>query len=138
MVFIPSQTLFQRVEFHLKLGSQSKSVELFDMDIINRELACTGEILVLPKHYGTLSTEYLRTYPLYRQMEACRNFDHVQYFHFSSRKKPWQEEPYSPSFKFYDPPRLRDFMAAWFDTFQKLYANPTDFNVSEKVFLHLT
>ena len=32
----------------------------FDMDIINIEFSCSGDILILPKMYGTLDSEYAR------------------------------------------------------------------------------
>ena len=60
------------------------------MDILNMEFACNKEILVLPKMYGTLNSEYMRGLKLYGQMSACRSFNSVRFLHFSGYGKPWE------------------------------------------------
>ncbi len=70
MVFEPSEELFVKVERHfdpppdeVKMLGKSPN---FDMDILNREFSCTDSILVLPKHYGTLDSEYYERDDLHR------------------------------------------------------------------------
>ena len=63
--------------------------QYFDMDIINQRLACKGEMVVLPKHYGTLNSEYMKNENLAKKMKTCKNFQQVKYMHFSGAGKPW-------------------------------------------------
>ena len=96
-----SQAKFKNMEWlseNTTTSSTLKSVDLinysffqyFDMDIINQEFSCQREILVLPKMYGTLDSEYqTRNSRLSSRMSMCKNFSEVQYFHFSGLGKPW-------------------------------------------------
>jgi len=59
------------------------------MDILNQEFSCKHEILVLPKMYGTLDSEFISTNPLSKRLIECKDFSQVQYLHFSGLKKPW-------------------------------------------------
>lgn len=59
------------------------------MDILNHEFACKHEILVLPKIYGTLDSEFYPPDPLSSKLSKCKNFSRAQYIHFSARGKPW-------------------------------------------------
>jgi hypothetical protein len=44
------------------------------MDIINQRLACRGELVVLPKHYGTLNSEYMKDEKLANKMKEFKEF----------------------------------------------------------------
>ena len=59
------------------------------MDILNQRLACKGEMLVIPKHYGTLNSEYIKNENLAKKMKTCKDFQQVKYMHFSGAGKPW-------------------------------------------------
>ena len=89
----PSEALYKTVEeFFGKwmLNAKGKKTrQYFDMDIINQRLACNGELIVLPKHYGTLNSEYLNSEKLSHRYEQCKDFEQVQYMHFSGLGKPW-------------------------------------------------
>ena len=60
LLAVPSEALFRRVERHFGTKSGKGKRENYDMDIVNAEFACGGEVLVLPKMYGTLDSEYAR------------------------------------------------------------------------------
>lgn len=64
-------------------------LQYFDMDVINQEFSCKHEVLVLPKMYGTLDSEFVSSKPLSKRMEECKDFSKVQYMHFSGLQKPW-------------------------------------------------
>ena len=65
------------------------------MDIINERLSKNDQILVLPKFYGTLNSDFeMAETALKSRIKACKNFDMVQYLHWSAifknqRSKPW-------------------------------------------------
>ena len=75
---------------HSREITSKRTRQLFDMDILNMELACKNKVLVLPKMYGTLDSEFLMGSNLRGKMAKCREFDHVRYLHFSGYGKPWQ------------------------------------------------
>jgi hypothetical protein len=64
-------------------------LQYFDMDVINQEFSCKHEVLVLPKMYGTLDSEFVSFTALSQRMKKCKAFNKVQYMHFSGLKKPW-------------------------------------------------
>ena len=60
------------------------------MDILNQEFSCRQEVLVLPKMYGTLDSEYFNgNSKINFRFSMCKNFAEVQYLHFSGQGKPW-------------------------------------------------
>ena len=61
MVVEPHPALFKRVKKHFGSIRPIAKLENFDMEIIHKEFCCNDEVLVLPKHYGTLDTEFLLT-----------------------------------------------------------------------------
>ena len=61
MVVEPHAQLFERVEKHFGSIRPITKLENFDMEIIHKEFCCNDSVLVLPKHYGTLDTEFLLT-----------------------------------------------------------------------------
>ena len=88
----PNEGLFDIVKnyFGSWIFKNGKKVrQYFDMDIINQRLACHGQLVVLPKHYGTLNSEYLKSAKLSDKMRPCKNFSQVQFLHFSELGKPW-------------------------------------------------
>ena len=90
LVVQPSVALFERMQKHFatKRGGRS-SQQNYDMDIINLELSCQDEVLVLPKHYGTIDSEYNEREGLHDKVKECQNFDDVHFLHFTSGGKPW-------------------------------------------------
>ena len=93
LLVIPSDTLFASIEPYfgkwvVESGGRKRR-QLFDMDIINRKFSCHGKILVLPKVYGTLNTEFMRTENLSRRFQQCKNISQVYFMHFSGLGKPW-------------------------------------------------
>ena len=60
------------------------------MDILNQRFSCQYEVFVLPKHYGTLNSEYLSTEKLSGRLAKCKEVKKVYYMHFSGLGKPWQ------------------------------------------------
>ena len=63
LLVVPSRELYLRVERHFgtkRVISNNKMMDNFDMNIVNIEFACSGDVLVLPKMYGTLDSEYAR------------------------------------------------------------------------------
>jgi hypothetical protein len=61
LVIEPSQTMFDRVSAHFGSWRPVVKSENFDMDIIHKEFCCKNNILVLPKQYGTLDSEFILT-----------------------------------------------------------------------------
>lgn len=59
------------------------------MDIINEEFSCRNEILVLPKMYATLDSEFVQFERIATALAECRDFSMVHYFHFTAEGKPW-------------------------------------------------
>ena len=49
LLAVPGEGLFRRVERHFGTKSRKGKRENYDMDIVNAEFACGGEVLVLPK-----------------------------------------------------------------------------------------
>ena len=88
------------------------------MDIINQRLACHGELLVLPKHYGTLNSEYMRTEKLAMKMRKCKKFQQVRFMHFSGSGKPWSHTFSTYINKYED--EAKPLIEKWFN-----YANET-------------
>ena len=65
-------------------------LEYFDMDIINDHLSMNDQILVLPKFYGTLDSDFESAETVLKsKIKMCKNFDRVQYLHWSAIGKPW-------------------------------------------------
>ena len=62
------------------------------MDILNQRFSCNHEILILPKNYGTLNSEYLKSEKLSSKLSKCKEIKKVYYLHFSGKGKPWQHE----------------------------------------------
>ena len=64
LLVVPSRELYLRVERHFgskRISDNNNEVmDNFDMNIVNIEFACSGDVLVLPKMYGTLDSEYAR------------------------------------------------------------------------------
>ena len=62
LIVEPSIEMYSRVEKHFKdlnvTNTQSNIKELLDMDIIHKEFGCKDEILVLPKSYATLDSDF--------------------------------------------------------------------------------
>ena len=88
----PNQALFNTMQeyFGAWIYKNGKPIrQYFDMDIINQRLACHAELVVLPKHYGTLNSEYLKNEKLGAKMRACKMFQNVKFMHFSGLGKPW-------------------------------------------------
>ena len=57
-------------------------------------MLCRDEILVLPKSYGTLDSEYdlgvtSGNSPFSTALSECRDVDSVHYLHFTANGKPW-------------------------------------------------
>ena len=77
LVIEPNQALFEMVEKYFGAwiydnNTGAKVRQYFDMDIINQRLACNAELVVLPKHYGTLNSEYVKSDKLSQKMKACK------------------------------------------------------------------
>ena len=90
LVVEPSTELFRRVKPHFGTWRKSVKKQYFDMDIVNKEFACKDQVFVLPSVYGTLDSAFKAKTARERRKEGqCRNFDDVQYLHFSSVGKPW-------------------------------------------------
>ncbi len=66
LVIEPSTEMFSRAAalFGSRRFLDASEMENFDMDIINIEFTCRGQILILPKAYGTLDGEYAKGDPL--------------------------------------------------------------------------
>ncbi|TRY70741.1 hypothetical protein TCAL_12816 [Tigriopus californicus] len=89
MVVEPSLQLYYRVRRHFGSLKIDTGKPNFDMDIVNKEFSCGDEVLILPKHYGTIDSEYNEMEPLSSITEVCRNQANIQFLHFTSRGKPW-------------------------------------------------
>ena len=118
MVIEPSLDLFHRMQklFGTKRSGRSKA-QNYDMDIVNLELACkSDQVLVLPKHYGTLDSEYSGRERLKDKAKECRDFSHVQFLHFTAGGKPWTrgsimgKKNYNVNYE----GEVRDAFAGWF------------------------
>ena len=103
LLVVPSEELFFRVEKHFGTKSRRDNSAVqrdnYDMDIINIEFTCKGEILVLPKMYGTLNSEYSARDMLSQRVSQCKNFSQVRYMHFSADGKPWSTRRDAISYK---------------------------------------
>lgn len=88
MLVIPSEKLYSQVEKYF--GKWHHNQQLYDMDILNLHFACRNQIMVLPKHYATLNSEYLVDSELSRKVAKCKEIKKVAYMHFSGLGKPWQ------------------------------------------------
>lgn len=88
LVIEPTQELFDQMEPYFGKKHPRNNKEYFDMDIINDVLTKNDQMLVLPKFYGTLNSEYGLggRNPYYAK---CKNFDMVQYLHWTAIGKPW-------------------------------------------------
>ena len=112
LLVVPSEELFLRVEKHF--GTKSLQRENFDMDIINMEFTCKGEILVLPKMYGTLNSEYSAGDSLSKRVAQCKNFSQVRYMHFSADGKPWSKRREAISYRgMYPDKEVADLHIEW-------------------------
>ena len=99
----------------MDLQRWEKSMQNFDMDIINRRLACHGELVVLPKHYGTLNSEYVIEEKLCDIMKPCKSFADVRFMHFSALplEKPWSHSLDSIKTKYEI--SAQEFVQSWFE-----------------------
>lgn len=88
MLVKPSEKLYGQVQNYF--GQWHKNLQLYDMDILNLHFACRERILVLPKHYATLNSEYLVDSELSGKVAKCKEIKKVAYMHFSGLGKPWQ------------------------------------------------
>ena len=112
----PSEKLFFRVEKHFGASKSERGVkrEYYDMDIVNLEFTCNGEILVLPKMYGTLNSEFRAGEPLSRRVSQCKNFSKVRYMHFSADGKPWSRRRDVMSYRnMYPDNEVKDLHIEW-------------------------
>ena len=50
----------------------------FDMDIINQEFSANREVLVLPKTYGTLDSDFTRGDEAHWRFDQCASADKVR------------------------------------------------------------
>jgi hypothetical protein len=120
LLFVPSETLFKEVEQYfghwITNKNAKKTRQLFDMDIINRRFSCQGDILVLPKFYGTLNSEFIKSDELNHRLGACLNFDQVQYMHFSGLGKPWSHAGQISSYISQYEDKAKPMIAKWFKT----------------------
>ena len=120
MVVIPDEKLFSQVEAFFGKWTKSLKRQLYDMDILNQRFSCRYEVLVLPKHYGTLNSEYLSNEKLSRILAKCKEIKKVYYLHFSGLGKPWQHaediKDYLDSYEM----QIQPFMARWLSLFSIL------------------
>ena len=87
------------------------------MDILNIEFSCKDELLILPKHYCTLDSEYNFSDRLYKASSECRTFSNVQFMHFNKGGKPWTrgvEQTRDHYLKTYEPVVVSHFKK-WFE-----------------------
>ncbi|TRY74954.1 hypothetical protein TCAL_08660 [Tigriopus californicus] len=89
MLFKPSLELFERVSQHFGTKKIASKKTNYDMDIVNKEFSCRDNIFILPKHYGTLDSEFCKDAQLFKRTGNCRYFPDTQYMHFSALGKPW-------------------------------------------------
>ena len=117
LLAVPSKELFLRVEKHLGSSRRHTATkqqrENYDMDIINIEFTCKGEILVLPKMYGTLNSEYSTRDPLSQRLSRCKNFSRVRYMHFSGDGKPWSKRRSIASYRNLYTKEVADLYVEW-------------------------
>ncbi|XP_059091685.1 uncharacterized protein LOC131887172 [Tigriopus californicus] len=86
----PSKELYSRVVPYFGKTRPVSKLEYFDMDIIQSEFNCkTNDIMVLPKMYGTLDSDFYKTFKIFQNYRKCLDFSQVQYLHFSHQGKPW-------------------------------------------------
>ena len=92
------------------------------MDIINQRFSCRSEVLVLPKHYGTLNSEYLSTEKLSKRLAECKTIKKVYYLHFSGLSKPWQwhTEDIKEYLENYEM-QIKPLIAKWLGLFSKFH-----------------
>ena len=113
----PNEELYNTVEEYfgkwMMNGKGKKTRQYFDMDIINQRLACNGEMMVLPKHYGTLNSEYLINQKLSQKYSLCKDFNQVQYMHFSGLGKPWSHSLANYEKKYEE--SARPLIRTWFE-----------------------
>ena len=84
------------------------------MDIVNAEFTCGEEVLVLPKMYGTLDSEFRAGDPLGRRLRRCRDLSRVRYMHFSADGKPWSKRRNASSYREVYPDReVADLHIEW-------------------------
>ena len=91
------------------------------MDILNQRFSCHYEVLVMPKHYGTLNSEYLSTDKLSGRLAQCKEIKKVYYLHFSGLGKPWQwhTEDIKEYLDGYEM-QIKPLIARWLSLFSKL------------------
>ena len=113
----PNEELYNTVEEYfgkwMVNGKGKKTRQYFDMDIINQRLACNGEMMVLPKHYGTLNSEYLIKEKASQKFSLCKDFKQVQYMHFSGLGKPWSHSLANYEQKYEE--SARPLIRTWFE-----------------------
>ena len=114
LLAVPGEELFRRVERHFGTKSGKGKRENYDMDIVNAEFACGGEVLVLPKMYGTLDSEFRAGDPLGRRLRRCRDLSRVRYMHFSADGKPWSKRRNASSYReVYPDKEVADLHIEW-------------------------
>ena len=89
LVIEPDQNLFNQMASYFGKRRPQSNREFFDMDIINHELSKNGKILVLPKFYGALNSEFELDKSGKAKSKPCKNFDLAQYIHWTAIGKPW-------------------------------------------------
>lgn len=89
MLFSPSLELYRRAEKNFNTKKLVSKKTNYDMDIMNKEFSCRDDVFILPKHYGTLDSEFSRDQKLFWKTKNCRHFPDTQYMHFSAFGKPW-------------------------------------------------
>lgn len=86
----PSPELYSRVVPYFGKTRPVSKLEYFDMDIIQSEFNCkTNDLMVLPKMYGTLDSDFYTNFKIFQTYRKCLDFSKVQYLHFSHQGKPW-------------------------------------------------
>lgn len=77
------------------------------------EFSCRKEILILPKQYGTLDSEYALS-DLSSRLAECKNFSEVQYIHFTIQGKPWSYAHSQEGFLSAFDPEAASVIRRWF------------------------
>lgn len=90
LVVEPSPELYARVVPYFGKIRPASKLEYFDMDIIQSEFNCkTNDIMILPKMYGTLDSEFFIENNTFQNYPECLDFSQVHYLHFTLGGKPW-------------------------------------------------
>jgi len=75
-------------------------------------------MLVLPKFYGALDSEFNCAEGLPRKLPGCLDFGKTQYLHFTAKGKPWtrsaERDRVMYGEEYYPDPRVRRAFTEWF------------------------